>query len=175
MRFVRSEHAKNVAPDFDWTYSTDYKGNVLPGQAEGVQVGVPGDTDQTIDLERLRVQEPILFFDEVVLFEDELADNGTAFFNVKLRVMPSGFYCLARFFLRVDDVLLRARDTRVYHAFNTNFVLREHSLRESSYHDLEMAGKMPKDVGQLGVADAMIPLLNLRSAHTDKMELPIQH
>jgi len=38
----------------------------------------------TIDLDRLRKPEPILFFDEIVLFEDELADNGTAMYTVKL-------------------------------------------------------------------------------------------
>ncbi len=74
--------------------------------------------------------------------------------------MPTGFYCLARFFLRVDGVMIKVwychypvrsyllivsflakqgRDTRIYHAFNTNFVLREHSLRESTYVELESA------------------------------------
>lgn len=93
-------------------------------------IGVPKETDETIDLNKLRIPEPILFFDELVLFEDELADNGTALCNIKVvrvlipfscvaqikptnrriqRVMPSGFYCLMRFFMRVDDVLIRVK------------------------------------------------------------------
>lgn len=61
--------------------------------------------------------EPILFYDDIVLYEDELADNGSSIVNVKVRVMPSGFLVLQRFFLRVDDVLFRVFDTRLYCAF----------------------------------------------------------
>ena len=31
------------------------------------------------------------------------------------RVMASGFYILLRFFLRVDEVIVRMNDTRIYH------------------------------------------------------------
>ncbi|SPO22371.1 related to TIP41 - negatively regulates the TOR signaling pathway [Ustilago trichophora] len=61
--------------------------------------------------------EPILFYDDIVLYEDELADNGSSIVNVKVRVMPSGFLVLQRFFLRVDDVLFRVFDTRLYCQF----------------------------------------------------------
>ncbi len=61
--------------------------------------------------------EPILFYDDIVLFEDELADNGSSIVNVKVRVMPSGFLVLQRFFLRVDDVVFRVFDTRLYCQF----------------------------------------------------------
>jgi len=170
---TRSAHAKDVARQFDWTYSTDYKGTVVPGQTpEGSRIGSPSQTTDTIDLDKLRIPEPILFFDEIVLFEDELADNGTALYSVKLRVMPTGFYCLARFFLRVDDVLIRGRETRIYHAFNTKYILREHSLRESTYLEIDRAGKTPKDPSSFASPDIMVPLLELRSAETDKMALP---
>ena len=42
---------------------------------------------------RLRIwkkKEPILFFDEVVLYEDELADNGVARLSLKI----VRFYCM---------------------------------------------------------------------------------
>lgn len=42
------------------------------------------DTDVGIDYETLKVQERIHFFDDIVLFEDELADNGTAELRVKI-------------------------------------------------------------------------------------------
>jgi hypothetical protein len=42
------------------------------------------ETEDKIDLDRLRVPEPMLFFDEVVLFEDELADNGDSFLSAKV-------------------------------------------------------------------------------------------
>ena len=39
--------------------------------------------------------------------------------------MPSGFYVLLRMFVRVDRVLLRLLETRVYHEFGTQYVVRE--------------------------------------------------
>lgn len=35
-------------------------------------------------MEKLKKVEEILFYDEIDLFEDELADNGTAILNVKI-------------------------------------------------------------------------------------------
>lgn len=42
------------------------------------------DTGDRIDYEKLKKQEQIFFYDEVILYEDELADNGTAVFSVKI-------------------------------------------------------------------------------------------
>lgn len=42
------------------------------------------DTGDRIDYEKLKKQEQIFFYDEVILYEDELADNGTAMFSVKI-------------------------------------------------------------------------------------------
>jgi hypothetical protein len=47
--------------------------------------------------------------------------------------MPSCFYILQRMFVRVDGVLLRLNETRIYHAFDTNHVLREYTSREDRY------------------------------------------
>ena len=41
-------------------------------------------TDETIDIELLKKKEKIYFFEDVILFEDELADNGCALLNVKM-------------------------------------------------------------------------------------------
>ena len=37
-----------------------------------------------IDYERLKLREKILFFDEVILYEDELDDNGCAVLSSKI-------------------------------------------------------------------------------------------
>lgn len=42
------------------------------------------ETEERIDYEKLKKQERIAFYDEVILFEDELADNGAAVFSVKI-------------------------------------------------------------------------------------------
>jgi type 2A phosphatase activator TIP41 len=67
-----------VVKPYDWTYTTTYKGT--------------SDTDQdwekvdepVINVERLQQKEPILFYDENILYEDELADNGTAVLSVRM-------------------------------------------------------------------------------------------
>ncbi|KAK5003324.1 Tap42 interacting protein, partial [Cryomyces antarcticus] len=77
--------------------------------------------------------DPILFFDEVMLYEDELADNGIAMYSCKIRVMPDRLLLLCRFFLRLDDVIFRIRDTRVFVEFGTGEIVREYTAKEEMY------------------------------------------
>ncbi|GAB5586633.1 Tap42 interacting protein [Umbelopsis nana] len=127
------EEIKDVIEPYDWTYSTSYQGT---SSNEFVH------TEQNIDIERLKQLEPILFYDENILFEDELADNGTATLTTRLRVMPSCFFVLLRFFLRVDDVLFRINDTRIYHEFGTDCVIREYTSKEE--HFAAVKAQLPK-------------------------------
>lgn len=140
------EEIKDVIKPYDWTYSTAY---------QGTSANEFSDSEKCIDVDRLKQMEPILFYDENILFEDELADNGTATLTTRLvrvqismfvcliksinlqlqkRVMPSCFFLLLRFFLRVDDVLFRVNDTRIYHQFGTNHIIREYSSKEEHYN-----------------------------------------
>lgn len=114
---------------FDWSYTPqDYRGELAPNS-------VPfKDTNAQIPLELLKRPDPILFFDDVILYEDELADNGIAMLSVKLRVMPARLLLLSRFFMRLDDVLLRVKDTRVYIEFDTRQVIREYVEKEKEYN-----------------------------------------
>ena len=41
-------------------------------------------TDERIDMEQLKVKEKIYFYEDIILFEDELADNGISKLNVKM-------------------------------------------------------------------------------------------
>jgi hypothetical protein len=110
--------------NYDWTYSCPgYKGNSFGTSSvrrwrtdkEGVANGqVAGGAKRayTIDYDRLKRRDPILWFDDIDLYESELDDNGEAKLSVKVRVMPSCFFCLQRFYLRLDKVLMRIYDTR---------------------------------------------------------------
>ena len=55
--------------------------------------------------------------------------------------MPSGLFILQRFYLRVDDVLIRINDTRVYFERGANYILREYTSRESRTKDLKVADR----------------------------------
>ncbi|XP_053555522.1 TIP41-like protein [Bombina bombina] len=127
-----SEHSKEVIKPYDWTYTTDYKGTLLGGNT--IFSVVP--TTERINTEKLKAREQITFFEEVLLFEDELHDHGVSSLSVKIRVMPSGFFLLLRFFLRVDGVLIRMNDTRLYHESDKRFMLREYTSRESKISNL---------------------------------------
>ena len=50
--------------------------------------------------------------------------------------MPECFFCLQRFFLRVDDVLFKVIDVRLFHQFGKPYLLREVQEREASYDEL---------------------------------------
>jgi len=88
-------------------------------------------------LDRLRRPDPILFFEEVDLYEDELGDNGMSLLSIKVRVMPARLLLLSRFFLRLDDVIFRVRDTRVYVEFATGEVMRDYCVMEGVYSKLK--------------------------------------
>ncbi|KAI8325116.1 TIP41-domain-containing protein [Martensiomyces pterosporus] len=119
-----------VIKPFDWTFTTKYRGTPENGL-------VFSASETGIDYQKLMVREDILFYDENVLYEDDLGDNGTSQLSYKVRVMPSGFFVLQRFFLRVDGVLFRIYDSRIHHQFGTDFVTREFSTRECSFDDVK--------------------------------------
>lgn len=55
---------------------------------------------------------------------------------VQIRVMPTTFYILCRFFLRVDHVMLKICDTRIYGEAGKNYLIREWSKREALFSEL---------------------------------------
>lgn len=122
---------------FDWSYSTDYTGTLSPKAPQFEETSDP------IPIELLTRPDPILFFDEVVLYEDELADNGIAMLSCKIRVMPERLLLLTRFFMRLDNVLIRIRDTRVYVDFATREVIREYQSKECEYEKVRQVWMAP--------------------------------
>lgn len=143
-----SEYTQNVMnAKFDWTFSSDYRGSlrqrVVDGETTQVVDMVDGDrvefgVSDRIDLEKLKEHKEILFYDEIDLFEDELADHGMAKCSVKIRFMDDSFFILLRYFLRVDNVFVRYFDTRYYHEFGKKFVLREFTNREATVSELDL-------------------------------------
>ncbi|QSL64745.1 hypothetical protein MERGE_002047 [Pneumocystis wakefieldiae] len=105
-------------------------------------------SDEAIPLDKLKRRDPILFFEEVILYEDELSDNGMSLLSIKVRVMPERLLLLQRFFMRLDNVIFRIRDTRIYIEFSTGKVLREYIEKEASYHKvLQKVSSLQNDFG----------------------------
>ncbi|PRP89214.1 hypothetical protein PROFUN_01934 [Planoprotostelium fungivorum] len=150
---------------YDWSYTSHYKGSIRsPLEAEKVRIAP--STQDRIDIERLKKPDPILFFDEVHLYEDELDDNGI---SIMTRVMPTCFLILLRFWLRIDQVLFHLMDTRIYHQFGTSFLVRESQLRESPYQSL--AKMMPVDKHkEFTDPNAVSAMLSLRSSLVERID-----
>jgi hypothetical protein len=51
--------------------------------------------------------------------------------------MPHSFFILYRLFLRVDNVLFRMYDVRIYHAFGSGEVVREIVGTEADYETIK--------------------------------------
>ncbi|KAL1296087.1 hypothetical protein HN51_056850 [Arachis hypogaea] len=148
----RSKPSQQVILDYDYTFTTPYCGSCTVENDKDMNAKETSeetsnilwqDCKEQIDLVALASKEPILFYDEVVLYEDELADNGVSLLTVKVRVMPSSWFLLLRFWLRVDGVLIRLRETRMHCVFggSTNpIILRETCWRESTFEALSAKG-----------------------------------
>ncbi len=80
-----------------------------------------------------------------MLYEDELADNGITILSSKIRVMPHRLLLLCRFFLRLDDVIFRIRDTRVFVEFATGQVIREYTAREEKFETVRQQLAITRD------------------------------
>ncbi|KAM3081148.1 Tap42 interacting protein [Clarireedia jacksonii] len=138
------EGIKEIVKPFDWSYTTDYKGTITNGKLFSTENAEP------IPIALLKRPDPILFFEEVVLYESELDDNGISVFSCKVRVMPDRMLLLCRLFMRLDNVLVRIRDTRIYVDFNTNNVIRDYTEREDTFDNVKknvlISGKLPDDL-----------------------------
>lgn len=137
-----TQSIKEVVKPYDWSYSTTYCGTT---RNDGDELKRFKPTEKQIPIELLKRRDPMLFFDEVVLYESELDDNGISLCSAKLRVHEKRMLLLVRLFMRLDNVLVRLRDTRVYVDFETDEVLREYTAKESKFEDVKNVSETSED------------------------------
>ncbi|CAG9462936.1 unnamed protein product [Pedinophyceae sp. YPF-701] len=133
-----------VRMKYDWTFTTPYNGTaVRSGNADsaaGPAVAF-APTEAQIDRRMLMERDPILFYADVPLYESELDDSGVCSLSVKVRVMPKCWFVLLRFFLRVDGVLIRLRETRLFCKLEGPAVVtREMKWHEGTNGELKKLG-----------------------------------
>lgn len=158
---------------YDWTFSSPYAGTIIC-------LGQHSSTERTINNRHMwhplhcsyipfhMLQDntlPIILYDDVHLYEDDLHDNGDVSLTVKIRIMPTCWYILQRLFVRVDRVCVKCREVRYFCAFenvtfdnnddiveydddsNTvraNVIYRDISWKEATWDEIGVAG-MPTD------------------------------
>ncbi|KAL2886538.1 TIP41-like protein [Ceratocystis lukuohia] len=144
-RETSNSHVHEVVKPYDWSYTTPYSGTLDAKSAAMMQEG-----KTLIPLELLKRRDPILFFEDVVLYESELDDNGISLYSVKVRVHEKRMLLLARLFMRLDNVLVRIRDTRVYVDFETDKVIREYTINEAPFDSVKQSllrsGRLPDEI-----------------------------
>ncbi|XP_051178147.1 TIP41-like protein [Lolium perenne] len=180
----RSNPSDQVILDYDYTFTTPYCGSdAVALNQDTMQTGLDEcsslcweDTDDRIDLVALSAKEPILFYDEVILYEDELADSGISFLTARVRVMPSGWFLLLRFWLRVDGAVMRLRDTRLHCSFGSKegakpVVLRELCWREATFAAMSAEG-YPSDSAAYADPSLVARKLPVVMQKTQKLKVP---
>ncbi|KAF4581862.1 hypothetical protein GQ602_006486 [Ophiocordyceps camponoti-floridani] len=162
---------KDAVKPYDWSYSTTYRGTVNVGSGSAFH-----PTEKQIPIELLKRRDPMLFFDEVLLFESELDDNGISVCSVKLRVHRKRMLLLCRLFMRLDNVVVRLRDTRIYVDFETDEVIRDYTSKEASFESVKRtllsAGMLADDVTvALRDPNQLDPLLSTVEHQTEAVTL----
>ncbi|KAI1345912.1 TIP41-like family-domain-containing protein [Xylaria sp. FL0043] len=124
--------------------SSNGDGSVSGGSGRSLQFT---PTNEPIPIELLKRRDPIRFFDDVMLYESELDDNGISVLSVKLRVHDERMLLLCRLYMRLDNVVCRVRDTRIYVDFGSEVVTREYTVKEARFDDVKqkllMSGLRP--------------------------------
>ena len=170
---------------YDWTFTTPYRGTTTVrgediggggGGEEGVNSSEKNTSDNNIrwkpteerlDMALLTRRDPIELFDEISLYESELDDHGVSSLSVKIRVTESCWFLLLRFWLCVDGVLIRSRETRLCCDLRRRrdatakagaVVLRETRLREETWSQLKDRGA-PTDAKQYKDAEEAASVL----------------
>lgn len=133
--------------NYDWTFSSPYTGTSLVSgetkawtKTEFSGINLSLLTDQSL---------PILFFDDVTLYEDDMHDNGYVSLKCKIRVMPTCFFILQSLFDRVDNVRIRVKEVRIFSKFEGEGeikISKDVCWRETAWKQLTSLG-LPSHVG----------------------------
>jgi len=141
---------------YDWTFSSPYAGTIiLPScKQRATKEKDINNRKQWTPLDQSHIPfhllqdttQPILLFDDIHLYEDDLHDNGDVSLNIKVRVMPKCWYILQRLYVRVDYVCVKCREVRYFCLFDNvkgcgndvqvNTIYRDVVWREASWDEL---------------------------------------
>lgn len=107
---------------YDWTFSSPYAGTILTNASNSSSSNLMNNRQEWQPLPKSQIPfhllqdttQPILLYDDIHLFEDDLHDNGESSLTIKIRLMPTCWYVLQRLFVRVDYVCVKCREVRYF-------------------------------------------------------------
>ncbi|KAH0557777.1 hypothetical protein KQX54_011669 [Cotesia glomerata] len=80
--------------------------------------------------------------------------------------MPGSLFILLRYFLRIDNVMMKVNDTRIYHEFHKKYLIREYTSREAEVEELTVPYSLFVDPSQIA------PHLPLNISLYHKLTIP---
>jgi hypothetical protein len=118
--------------------------STFKGYLEGA-VKVEKVKEAVIPLEKLGPTNPITFYHQGSMYEDELDDNGLIQYEYKFRTMATCWFALIRNYARIDNVTLIIYDTRIYWEAGWSKIARQFMVRQVSWDALkEKEGELPQ-------------------------------
>ena len=134
----------------DWTFSSCYMGNIcninnseIRSLYEDINLSEKKfkcEIDNNIQIPDLGNQSKIKQYIEIELYEDEFGDNGICETRVRLYIMEDSFSILLRCYLRVDNIVVRNINTKIFHKFGDDFIIRNFYVKEIPYLTLKNLG-----------------------------------
>ena len=142
---AKSQYSKSDdnAADEDWSFSSPYIGHItsINNCCISKYYNKINETKK-FQIEKSDIKFPetkvenVLNYNQVHFFEDELGDIGFSEGKIGFGVMNECFLGLMRCYLRVDNMLVRNIDTKIYHKFGDKYIIRNFLVKEKTYDEL---------------------------------------
>ena len=143
-QYSKTDDTKN---EMDWSFSSPYMGHITSINNCIMNKYYPKINEtkkfrtekSNMIFPEIKV-ENVLNYNQVQFFEDELGDIGLSEGKIGFGVMDQCFLGLMRCYLRVDNMLVRNIDTKIYHKFGEKYIVRNFSVKEKTYDELKNNG-----------------------------------
>ena len=143
-QYSKTDDTKN---EEDWSFSSPYMGHITSINNSPMSKYYPEIKETKVfKKEKTNLKYPetkvenVLNYNQIHFFEDELGDIGFSEGKIGFGVMNECFLGLMRCYLRVDNMLVRNIDTKIYHKFGDNYIIRNFLVKEKTYDELANKG-----------------------------------
>ena len=146
-QYGKKEENINEEEEEDWSFSTPYMGHITSINKSDINIFYPEMKNDKKFITKLTdiifpetKIENLLNYEQIHFFEDELGDIGFSEGKIGFGVMEKNFLGLMRSYIRVDNMIVRNIDTKIYHKFGENYILRNFTVKEKNYDELANNG-----------------------------------
>ena len=143
-QYSKTDDTKN---EEDWSFSSPYMGHITSINNSPMSKYYPElKENKVFKKEKTNLKYPetkvenVLNYNQIHFFEDELGDIGFSEGKIGFGVMNECFLGLMRCYLRVDNMIVRNIDTKIYHKFGDNYIIRNFLVKEKTYDELANKG-----------------------------------